>query len=77
MMRAALLALLLAGCNAIDRPQVISQPNDDDEVVALPGGGALILRRLAAATEPKCLVRARGFRGLVPMDCRLAETVRP
>jgi hypothetical protein len=75
---AALVALaLLAGCNAVDRPQIVSQPNDDDEIVTLPGGGALILRRLAAAQEPQCFVRARGFRGMVRMDCTLAETVRP
>lgn len=72
----ALLAVLLAGCNAIDRPQIVSQPDSDDEVVALPGGGALILRR-ALQQKQQCLVRARGFRGLVPVDCDLVERIRP
>jgi hypothetical protein len=67
--------LLAAGCNTVDRPRVVEQ-DSGDEVLSLPGGGALILRRLAAR-EPQCWVRARGFHGLVPMDCSLAETARP
>jgi hypothetical protein len=66
---------LLAGCNSVDRPRIVGE-DSEDEVVSLPGGGALILRRLAAR-EPQCWVRARGFHGLVPMDCSLAETARP
>lgn len=75
---AAVTCLLLVGCNTLDRPQIVSQPNSDDEVVALPGGGALILRAAAARREePQCWVRARGFHGLMPMSCDLAERVRP
>jgi len=73
-----MLALVLTGCNVGPRPEILSQPNSDDEVVALPGGGALILRRIVQNQAPQqCWVRARSFRGFVPVDCDLAERIRP
>jgi hypothetical protein len=73
---AIVLAIMLVGCN--DRPQALDV-GADDEVVTLPGGGALILRRALQDREAdtQCMVRARGFRGFVPMPCALAETTRP
>ena len=75
-MAAAALGFLLMGCNAVQRPEIIEQASNEDEVVALPGGGALIMRRLR--DEPRCFVRARFFRGLVQRPCsEIAQEVRP
>jgi hypothetical protein len=60
----------------IDRPKVVSPPDSDDQVVALPGGGALILQR-ALQRPQQCLVRARAFHGLIPVDCDLVQQIRP
>ena len=69
------LALLLAGCNVADRPQVL-EAGREDEVVSLPGGGALLLRRALQQASPQCLVRSRFDRWvLVPMDCDEARLV--
>jgi len=68
------LAVTLAGCNTLDRPQVIERDSEGDEVVALPGGGALILRALrrnadTSTLEGWCFPRARHFAGTVAVRC--------
>ena len=71
------IAMLAAGCNAVERPEIINQSQGEDEVVSLPAGGALILRRAIERESPTCWVRARWFRGFVSMPCEMAERVRP
>ena len=75
MIRALALAFALSGCVS-DRPQVLDV-GEGEEVVGLPNGGALLLRRAVQERARECYVRARGFRGLVPMSCDEAQMVRP
>jgi hypothetical protein len=75
MTRMLAFVLILGGCVS-DRPQALDV-GDNEEVVGLPNGGVLILRRAVEARERECYVRARNFRGLVPLPCDQAEMVRP
>ena len=69
MIRAALLASILAGCNT---PVIEAGP--DQEVTQLPNGGLLI--RARRQVEPQvCYVRSRFIGVLVPMDCDQARLV--
>jgi hypothetical protein len=67
---------LLVGCNT---PQIVKRVND--EVVTWPNGAVAVIAARRNAEEPppppQCLVRARYFRGFIPMPCDLAETARP
>ena len=72
-----LVALLLAGCEG--RFSIPPQPRE--QVVAPAGDTITIAPNGTETIQPPqqslCLARARGFRGLVPMDCGLAQSVRP
>jgi hypothetical protein len=67
---AALLALILAGCQPIVPPAGSDIVQRDGVIEITP--------RAEPASEPVCLVRARFFRGLVGVKCAdLAQEIRP
>jgi len=67
---------LLAGCAGS-----FSIPPQPREPVVAPAGDTITIAPNGTETiqppQPLCLARARGFKGLVPIDCNLAQSVRP